>query len=118
VSELQAGGSCLQAAVGALRRTHPLRLSPLPLEEVHLHALRAAEASEVAASQGKFWQMHDLLYANRVISRFRSARLCQDLGVDMRQFRDDMKDHIHVQRVRDDQQSGRESGVRPHPVSF
>src|SRR6266545_7436830 len=36
-----------------------------PLEEVHPHALLAAEASEAAAAQGKFWEMHDLLFASQ-----------------------------------------------------
>src|SRR5262245_18030622 len=33
-----------------------------PLEEVHLHALIAAEAAEAAAEQGRFWEMHDLIF--------------------------------------------------------
>ena len=37
----------------------------LPLPEVHPDAERAAEASEAAAAQGRFWEMHDALYANR-----------------------------------------------------
>src|SRR3954470_5998705 len=36
-----------------------------PLEEVHPHALRAAEAAEAAAGQEKFWPMHDLLFQNQ-----------------------------------------------------
>ena len=36
-----------------------------PLEEAHPHALMAAEASEAAGAQGKFWQMHDLLFQNQ-----------------------------------------------------
>src|ERR1700721_2177662 len=36
-----------------------------PLQEAHPHALLAAEASEAAAAQGKFWPMHDLLFANQ-----------------------------------------------------
>ena len=36
----------------------------LPLHEVHPDAQRAAEASEAAAAQGCFWEMHDALYAN------------------------------------------------------
>ena len=37
----------------------------LPLESVHPHARHAAEASEAAAAQGAFWEMHDALYAAR-----------------------------------------------------
>src|SRR3954470_217846 len=36
-----------------------------PLEEVHPHALLAAEAAEAAGGQGKFWQMHDELFENQ-----------------------------------------------------
>jgi thiol-disulfide isomerase/thioredoxin len=36
-----------------------------PLEEVHPHALLAAEAAEAAANQGKFWPMHDVLFDNQ-----------------------------------------------------
>ena len=36
-----------------------------PREEAHPHALLAAEAAECAASQGKFWAMHDLMFANQ-----------------------------------------------------
>src|SRR5213596_4350697 len=36
-----------------------------PLEEVHPHALHAAEAAESSGAQGKFWPMHDLLFANQ-----------------------------------------------------
>ena len=36
-----------------------------PLEEVHPHAMLAAEAAECAGSQGKFWEMHDLLFENQ-----------------------------------------------------
>src|SRR5215469_15659296 len=37
-----------------------------PLEEVHPHALNAAQAAECAAGQGKFWEMHDLLFDNQL----------------------------------------------------
>src|SRR6059036_3903656 len=36
-----------------------------PLEEVHAHALSAAEAAESAAAQGRFWDMHDSLFAHQ-----------------------------------------------------
>src|ERR671937_2170199 len=36
-----------------------------PLTEIHPHAQHAAEAAEAAADQGKFWEMHDLLYEHQ-----------------------------------------------------
>src|SRR5215203_6618816 len=60
------------AAQGILRRVRTrlgdqLRFSfrHLPLDEVHPDARRAAEASEAAAAQGLFWEMHDALFASR-----------------------------------------------------
>ena len=49
-----------------------------PLPDAHPHALLAAEASEAAAGQGRFWQMHDLLYENQ-------GRLDDDLLVELAQ---------------------------------
>src|SRR3954466_7715238 len=45
-----------------------------PLEEVHPHALRAAESAEAAAGQGKFWPMHDLLFQNQHHLKARELR--------------------------------------------
>ena len=90
-----------------------------PLEEVHLHARLAAEAAEAAASQGKFWQMHDLLYANQ--SHLTPPDLhayAEQLGLDLRLYQAELQDHRHLQRVRSDQQSGRDSGVRATPTFF
>lgn len=90
-----------------------------PLEEVHPHALAAAEASEVAAQQGKFWQMHDLLFANQ--SRMKAPNLrayAEQLQLDMARYTAELDDHIYLQRVREHQQSGRDSGVRGTPGFF
>src|SRR4051794_4042673 len=63
--------NCKQAAPGVklLLQRFPGRVRMVwrhfPLEEVHPHALHAALASEVAAAQGKFWPMHDLLFENQ-----------------------------------------------------
>jgi protein-disulfide isomerase len=90
-----------------------------PLEEVHPHALRAAEAAECAAGQGKFWQMHDLLFEKQ--NHLEMARLpeyARSLGLDMARFTAEMDDEIYLQRVREHQQSGRASGVRATPGFF
>src|SRR3954463_3344180 len=63
--------NCKQAApaVKLLLQRFPGRVRLVwrnfPLEEVHPHALQAALAAEVAAGQGKFWPMHDLLFDNQ-----------------------------------------------------
>jgi protein-disulfide isomerase len=90
-----------------------------PLEEVHPHALLAAEASEAAATQGKFWEMHDLLFANQHDLQLpRLRELASELGLDMRRFSSELRDHVHLQPVREHEQSGRASGVRATPTFF
>jgi protein-disulfide isomerase len=90
-----------------------------PLEDVHPHALGAAEAAECAGGQGKFWPMHDLLFANQ--AHLKPKDLCgyaERLGLDMARFTAEMDDHVYLQRVREDLQSGIESGVRSTPTFF
>jgi protein-disulfide isomerase len=90
-----------------------------PLEEVHPHALLAAEASEAAGAQGKFWEMHDLLFAHQHDLQLPRLRgLAGQLGLDVRRFTADLADHVHVHRVREHEESGRLSGVRATPTFF
>jgi protein-disulfide isomerase len=90
-----------------------------PLEEVHPHALLAAEASEAAAAQGRFWEMHDLLFAHQHDLQLpRLRELAQGLGLDMRRFSTDLGAHVHLRRVRQHEESGRLSGVRATPTFF
>lgn len=90
-----------------------------PLEEVHPHALLAAEASEAAGAQGAFWKMHDTLFANR--PRLQQPHLHEyatGLGLDMKRYNQEMSGHAHVHRVREQQASGHASGVRATPGFF
>jgi protein-disulfide isomerase len=90
-----------------------------PLEEVHPHALLAAEAAECAASQGKFWEMHDLLYANQ--GQLKAKHLhgyAERLELDLARYAADMDGHVYLQRIRDHLDSGRRSHVRSTPGLF
>ncbi|MGP8032903.1 MAG: DsbA family protein, partial [Steroidobacteraceae bacterium] len=90
-----------------------------PLEEAHHEALNAAEAAECAAEQGKFWEMHDLLFANQ--DRLKEKHLhgyAERLGLDLARFTAEMDDHVYLQRVREHQESGRRSHVRGTPGFF
>ena len=87
-----------------------------PLEEVHPHALCAAEAAEVAGAQGKFWQMHDLLFANQLHLKPNQLHgYAQQLDLDMARYTAEMDDEIYRQRIREHIDSGRRSGVRGTP---
>jgi protein-disulfide isomerase len=90
-----------------------------PLEEVHPHALQAAEAVESAGAQGKFWPMHDLLFDNQTHLKPNQLRTyAERLQLDMTRYSADMKDHVYLQRIREHEQSGRESGARSTPTFF
>ncbi len=90
-----------------------------PLEEVHPHALQAALAAEVAAGQGKFWPMHDLLFDNqRHLKPPQLRGYAQRLELDMVRYDADMDDTVYLQRVREDIQGARSSGVRSTPTFF
>jgi protein-disulfide isomerase len=91
-----------------------------PLEDVHPHALAAAEAAECAGAQGSFWPMHDLLFENQAHLGPKdlhgyAARIG---GLDMARFTAEMDDEVYRQRVREQLQGGLDSGVRATPTFF
>jgi protein-disulfide isomerase len=90
-----------------------------PLEEVHPHALDAALAAEAAGGQGKFWPMHDLLFANQQhLKRPQLRSYADQLELDPVRYEAEMVDTVYLQRVREDIESGRASGVRSTPTFF
>jgi len=90
-----------------------------PLEGVHPHALNAALAAETAGGQGKFWEMHDLLFANQQHLKLpQLRRLAQQLELDMARYDAEMDDQIYLQRIREQIAGGERSGVRATPTFF
>jgi protein-disulfide isomerase len=90
-----------------------------PLEDAHPHALLAAEVAESAGAQGKFWEMHDLLFANQEHLKDKDLRrYAQMLALDMNRYTAEMDDHIYLQRVREHLDSGRRSHIRATPTFF
>jgi protein-disulfide isomerase len=90
-----------------------------PLEEVHPHALAAAQAAECAGGQGKFWEMHDLLFTNQEhLKAGDLRRYAERLELDMPRYIAEMDDQVYLQRVREQLQSGLDSGVRATPAFF
>ena len=90
-----------------------------PLEEIHPHALAAAEVAEVAGAQGRFWEMHDLLFANQLHLKANQLRgYAERLQLDMARYAAELDDEIYRQRIREHIDSGRRSGVRGTPGIF
>ncbi len=90
-----------------------------PVEGAHPHALKAAEASEAAAAQGKFWPMHDLLFQNQGHLKDKDLRhYATQIGVEMVRYTAEMDDHIYLQKVREQAEGGRRSHIRATPTFF
>ncbi len=90
-----------------------------PITTSHPHAEQAAEAAEAAASQGRFWQMHDLLYENQKRLRDQDLRsYAEQLGLDVALFEKELSEHVHATRVHEDFMSGVRSGVNGTPTFY
>src|SRR5215203_4963057 len=91
----------------------------LPLNDVHPHAQLAAEASEAAADQGAFWEMHDLLLDHQDALRPRDLiGYAGQLALDVERFTDDLRTNAGAVRVADDVDSADLSGVSGTPTFF
>jgi protein-disulfide isomerase len=90
-----------------------------PLSTIHPHAALAAEAAEAAGSQGRFWEMHSLLYLNqqRLDPPDLAAR-AETLHLDVGRFIDELRTNAHRARVQSDFLSGVQSGVNGTPTFF
>ncbi len=86
--------------------------------ETGLHP-HAAEAAEAAGRQGRFWEMHDTLFAHYLAlgSGF-LVEYADDLGLNTRRFLQDMTQDVSLDRVLRDREGGVQSGVQETPTFF
>jgi protein-disulfide isomerase len=95
-----------------------------PLVPTHPHALPAARSAEAAGLQGKFWEMHDLLYENQKIwheefdARPTFEGYAKTLGLDLERFRRDVSSQVVEQRVFLDGKRAHDLGVKGTPTVF
>jgi protein-disulfide isomerase len=90
-----------------------------PLVNSHPYAEHAAEAAEAAAAQGKFWQMHDLLFENQnALDDESLAEYAATLRLDARRLIAEVLAGAHAARIRDDLRSGARGGVNGTPAFF
>lgn len=91
-----------------------------PLTEIHPHALAASLAAEAAALQGRFWEMHDMLFRHQAALEEDDLRgYANELGLDVVRFESDRLGAPALERVRRDVRSGVASGeVRGTPTLF
>lgn len=90
-----------------------------PLSNMHPNAELAAEAAEAAGAQGRFWEMHDALYANQErLGPGQIEVLARELRLDTERFVREVNDRVYRERVRRDFMSGVRSGVNGTPTFF
>jgi predicted DsbA family dithiol-disulfide isomerase len=75
--------------------------------------------AEAAGAQGKFWEMHDLLCEHReILDDAHLNRHAQGLGLDLAPFDREIREHVYLEKVREDFTSGVESGVSETSAVF
>jgi len=91
-----------------------------PLTNVHEFAMVAAETSEAAGVQGKFWEMHDFLYEHQRTLGDYSVALAhaKKLGLDTQKFEREISQHVYQKRIKDDFIGGVRSGVNGTPTFY
>jgi protein-disulfide isomerase len=89
---------------------------PLPF---HPNALPAAEAAEAAREQGKFWPMHDKLFAQQQqLSTDLYERTARELGLDMRKFEEATRSGRAKARIAEDQRVAAQVGAQGTPTMY
>jgi protein-disulfide isomerase len=90
-----------------------------PLINVHPRALRAAEAAEAAAAQGKFWEMHRRLYLSADKLEDRHLRhYARAIGLDIQRFDQEMASHAYAEKVLKDYYASINNGITGTPTTF
>ena len=90
-----------------------------PLTANHPEALPAALAAAAAQKQGKFWEMHEILFANqRALSPEQIDGYAKKIGLDMKRFKADVDSDAVKEQVEADRRLARRAGVRGTPTVF
>jgi protein-disulfide isomerase len=112
----------------ALEREYEKRLVVVfrehPLTKAHHYALDAARAAEAAGLQGRFWEMHDTLYRDRITwvtapyLRPYLDNYARDLQLDVERFKQDIDSPAVARRILADQERGDSLGVDRTPIIY
>jgi protein-disulfide isomerase len=92
--------------------------------QMHKYAFLAARAAEAAGQQGKFWEMHDMLYDNQkewseaMEPRVQFSSYATRLGLDVQRFKADMERQDLAERINADLQRGNSVGVKGTPTVY
>jgi protein-disulfide isomerase len=90
-----------------------------PYAGIHAHAELAAQAAESAGEQGRFWEMHEALFADQDALEFDDlVARAETLNLDIDRFKEDLKTERFLDRVRTDFRTGVQNGVFSTPGIF
>ncbi|HUB83680.1 MAG TPA: thioredoxin domain-containing protein [Bryobacteraceae bacterium] len=108
----------LNAVLKAYPKDVKLIYKQYPLE-IHSQAALAAEAALAAQKQGKFWELHDAMYADRThLTRQNILAMAGKIGLDMKRFQQDWDSPAVKQALAREQKQGDEAGVNGTPTIF
>jgi protein-disulfide isomerase len=109
----------LEQVLGVMGNDLRFAFRHFPLSQIHPHAYQGAEAAEAAGAQGRFWEMHDLQFANQDRLGLRDLiGYAGALDLDLERFVTDLRGHAYAGRLREDFLSGVRSGVNGTPTFF
>lgn len=118
------GCGALAPVLGEVKQDYEDRIALvyryLPLTNIHPNAKAAAAAAEAAAQQGKFWEMHDALYANQAEWSSAQAtnrtsffeKYAEQIGLDMEQYRADVGSDAVNERIGRGMAAARKAGIQ------
>ncbi|MCR6719913.1 MAG: DsbA family protein [Chitinophagaceae bacterium] len=96
-----------------------LNFRHFPLTMIHQRAMKAGEAAIAAAQEGKFWEMHNVLFSNRRNLGTTSLKLhSKEAGVKNKKFLDELVNGVYGWQVQDDLKYGIDLGVKEVPAFF
>lgn len=109
----------VKAALAEVGDRVTFRFRHLPITAKHPHAQRAAEAAEAAGAQGRFWELHDLLFAHQgALEDADLERYAAQAGLDVKRFRADLASGRFAAEVAADVEEARARGAEGTPAFF
>ena len=94
-------------------------LRDLPLQSIHPFATKAAEAADCAGEQGKYWEMHDRLFANQnALATAQLSEHAKAIGLEMAKFNNCIESGKFADKVRKDVADAQQAGASGTPTFF
>jgi len=109
----------LKSVMAKHRDTVALAFRDMPVSQIHPQAMGAAQAARCAGEQGKFWEYHDLLFADQAgLEKPGLVSKAQKLQLDEKQFDSCLSNEKYKSQIQQDSQEGMRAGVSGTPGFF